>query len=236
MYTLDDFQMLAAPIAYSNSNMYTQGTFQMPPAPIGNEPTDIHGSLLAAIPSHSNQVTTSSHHPHMTSIHLMRTFEVITGKRATDDTVCNYTQEQVVQVLIDRDAYFSRGGVPDPNQVARVNGYVFNAENRSLRRLDTPESRHGHRLTTYPAQVDKEWIIHVQIHRDLVERPFERRKGGGAWFPPEGLLYMAVGDVGLHMDHFDVNVSTSPIHSQAAPGQVDIRLLGALQITADKSP
>ncbi|KAH3905970.1 hypothetical protein HBI56_161230 [Parastagonospora nodorum] len=227
MYTPDGFQMTTAPITHSYTNMYTLGTFQMPIAPIEYDRTNSHGSSTAVQP-----VTTFPLHPLLSSRHLMRAFEVITGRSPTDGTVCNYTQEQVVQAVGDGNAYVSRGSVLNPVQAARVNGYVFNPEDRSLRRLDTPESRSGNPSITYPVQVDREWIIHVKIPRDLVERPFMRRKGGGAWFPPEGLLYMAVEHVGLHMDHFDVNGSTSPIYSQAAPGQVDIRLLGALNLTA----
>jgi hypothetical protein len=87
-----------------------------------------------------------------------------------------------------------------------------------LRRLDTPESRSSNLSVIYPVQVDQERIIRVKISRDFLMRSFVRRKGVGAWFPPEGLLYMAVEHVGLHMDDFDVNGSTSPIYSQDAPG------------------
>jgi hypothetical protein len=113
MYTPDGFHMNMAPTPHGYTNMYTLGTFHMPIVPIGYDRTNVHGFSTAV-----HQVTTFPLHPLLSSRHLMRAFEVITGKSPTDGTVCNYTPEQVVQAVGDGNAYVSRCGVLNPVQAA----------------------------------------------------------------------------------------------------------------------
>jgi hypothetical protein len=160
---------------------------------------------------------------------LLHALAGLTGTCPVGDVLQKLTGSQVVEAIKAGKAYISRNTPINEQYAASTANTGYDIETSSKKALEN--SMLVSEIPTYAIQVGGGWIINAPFPADLVEPPFIRHKGGGRWCPPEGLIY-AASEKGMRLKNFSLEGAFSPIYSQAAPGQADVRLIGSTPVTA----
>jgi hypothetical protein len=194
----------------------------VPSHDLQTDPHAAHGDNTAP------NTTTSVHHitPPRRLLHALAS---LTGTRPVGDILQKLTGGQVVEAIKAGKAYISRNTPINEQYAASAANTGYDIETLSKKAMEN--SMLVSETPTYAIQIGGGWTINALFPADLVEPPFIRHKGGGRWCPPEGLLY-AASEKGMRLKNFSLEGAFSPIYSQAAPGQADVRLIGSTPVTA----
>jgi hypothetical protein len=160
---------------------------------------------------------------------LVRACGVISGTPAIGNKVSGFTAEDLVAaVKSGQGCLFCDSPLSEAYEsAAEKEGYSVD----TLNFIGLSASQQQMLSSRYPLELDNGIFLDVVVPQNYGHVPFKRTRGGGNWLPPSALVHLGAKHDKV-MQHFDVNGSWSPIYSQSAPSQVDIRMLGSLPVTA----
>jgi hypothetical protein len=175
--------------------------------------------------------TTLLHHPVKSGEPLVQAYAVLTQRKIRrGPTPFNLTGADIVRSVRDGLAFISRDRPLHETDVSfaeangmdpvRINSLAMGA--REMRRMV-----YSHLLSL----TDDGWSLDTIVQPPAPDGPFSRTAGPEGWYPPEGLVRIA-SEIGVDMTGYSVNGKKHRVFSECAPRQVDLRLLGSIEVSA----
>jgi hypothetical protein len=177
------------------------------------------------------QATTLVHRPVQSGESLAQAYAVLTQRNIrSGPTPFILTGADIVRSVRDGLAFVSRDGPLNETDAAfaeangmdlvRINSLAMGA--REMRRV---VYSHPMKLT------DDGWSLDTIVQPPAPDGPFSRTAGPEGWCPPEGLVRIA-SETGVDMTGYSVGGKKHRVFSECAPRQVDLRLMGSIEVSA----